>query len=462
MKLRSVRVGVLCFVVLLFYFSTTHSVPKYLTESLPCRNGKSGTFDCKNVDLQAWIPLDQFSTSPSEASNIWGYVDLDDQREYAIIGLSNGTAVVDVTAPTKPHVVGVVPALESSWREVKVYSFQNPKTQKWDAYAYITTEARQGLQIIDLSELPSKVSLARVDREIKTSHTAFISNVDFATGVAVPGLTPNLYVEGADAFLPRTGSEIREIPQRPSRSCTNRACGSKFPGSVCTCGNLCSCAVKKANPGFHVFSLEKPRNPKIIGSYTETYMHDVYVESFTKEKARQCAPGHDPCEVVFGWTGGDFRVIDWTEKSNPIVLGTLEYSRLGYAHSGWIAANKRSIFGFDEFDEVGEGIRTRVLTIDITDLRNPSLKNEWLGSTNAIDHNGYVYKKKLYISSYSRGLTILNVKNPSSPKEIGFFDTYPEHDQPQFRGAWGVYPFLPSGNILVSDINRGLFILKEQ
>ncbi len=74
----------------------------------------------------------------------------------------------------------------------------------------------------------------------------------------------------------------------------------------------------------------------------------------------------------------------------------------------------------------------------------------------------YALADKLYISSYTRGLLILDVRNPSALKEIAFFDTYPEDDLAKFAGAWGAYPYLPSRTILISDINRGLFILKEQ
>lgn len=173
-------------------------------------------------------------------------------------------------------------------------------------------------------------------------------------------------------------------------------------------------------------------------------------------------PGHDPCEVVFGWTGLDFRIIDFTQKSAPVVLSALSYEKIGYPHSGWISKNKQWLFNFDELDEYRSGLRTRILSIDIKDFRTPKIGATWEGTTNAIEHNGYVLGEKLYVSSYARGLLILDVKNPMALKEIGYFDTYPEHDLPEFRGAWGVYPYLPSGNILISDINRGLFILKEQ
>ena len=143
--------------------------------------------------------MDGFRSLPRAASNLWGYVDPDDGHEYAIIGLSNGTGVVDVTNPIKPRVVGIVPAKDSDWRELKVYSVFNEKTKKWDGYVYVSTEAfNGGLQVIDLSELPRRVSLAFTDREISTSHTLFIANVDFVSGKRIEGLTPILYVQGSN------------------------------------------------------------------------------------------------------------------------------------------------------------------------------------------------------------------------------------------------------------------------
>jgi Zn/Cd-binding protein ZinT len=43
--------------------------------------------------------------------------------------------------------------------------------------------------------------------------------------------------------------------------------------------------------------------------------------------------------------------------------------------------------------------------------------------------------------------------------EIAFFDTFPDNDDVDFAGAWSVYPYLPSGTIIVSDVDNGLFIL---
>lgn len=45
--------------------------------------------------------------------------------------------------------------------------------------------------------------------------------------------------------------------------------------------------------------------------------------------------------------------------------------------------------------------------------------------------------------------------------ETKYFDTYPSNDGPEFDGAWSVYPYFASGNIVISDINRGFFLVKE-
>ena len=47
-------------------------------------------------------------------------------------------------------------------------------------------------------------------------------------------------------------------------------------------------------------------------------------------------------------------------------------------------------------------------------------------------------------------------------REIGFFDTFPNNNASSFNGVWNVYPFFESGKILVSDIEKGLFIIKKQ
>jgi hypothetical protein len=98
---------------------------------------------------------------------------------------------------------------------------------------------------------------------------------------------------------------------------------------------------------------------------------------------------------------------------------------------------------------------------DISDLNNPFLVSSWVGPTRAVDHNGFTRGSKYYMSNYERGVTVLDISDPLVPVESGFFDTYPSSNNSGFNGTWGVYPYLPSGVILASDIQGGLYVLRD-
>lgn len=382
-----------------------------------CVDGRSaGVFPCRGVELTAFLSLGTLQPESRSGSNVWGFVDLDDGREYAVMGLNTGTAVVDVTDPVSPRVVGAITGPTSSWREVKVYQRWNPARSRHDAWAYVVSEApTAGLQIIDLSNLPGSISHVATFRGFDTAHTIFLANVDPRSGVRNVGdVSPVLYIAGSDQ-------------------------------------------------GFLALDLSDPVAPTISGRHLSSYVHDAWAGVFRGSRASRCAPGHDPCEVVVDWGGDAIRILDFTDKSTPVVISGLHYDELGYAHSGWISRDGNYLFSFDEGDELVRGGNSRIRVIDITDLF-PTVAAVWTSSTLAIEHNGYVVGDRLYVSHYERGVTILDVTSPTAPTEAAFFDTYPASDNARFHGAWGVYPFLPRGTILVSNIDGagGLFLLREQ
>ena len=88
---------------------------------------------------------------------------------------------------------------------------------------------------------------------------------------------------------------------------------------------------------------------------------------------------------------------------------------------------------------------------------------DYYGPTAAIDHNGYVKEELLYLSNYTAGVRMIDLANITSGSisEMGFFDTYPENNATSFNGVWNVYPFFPSGNIIVSDIDNGFFVIRK-
>ena len=100
----------------------------------------------------------------------------------------------------------------------------------------------------------------------------------------------------------------------------------------------------------------------------------------------------------------------------------------------------------------------------ICDVSNPSeitVNTTFLSNVDSesMAHNLIIKDNYVYVSHYHDGLWIWDISDPSNPIEVGNFDTYLPEDHDSYRGAWGVYPLLPSGNILVSDMQSGLFVL---
>jgi choice-of-anchor B domain-containing protein len=116
----------------------------------------------------------------------------------------------------------------------------------------------------------------------------------------------------------------------------------------------------------------------------------------------------------------------------------------------------------DEVDEISFGLNSRTVIFDFSDLDNPLFHMEYLGPTAAIDHNGYVVGNTFYVANYTAGLRAIDISNLDSGvmTETGFIDTYIPDDNTSFNVAWNIYPFFESGNIVVSDINGGLFIVR--
>ena len=391
--------------------------------------GTAGPYPCKNIDLLSQMPLAEFSSAPQAANDIWGFVDLRDENEYAIIGLLNGTAVVNVTDPENPMEVGTIAGRSAQWRDIKVYQNKNDDGN-WQAYAYVTADnpqgGRQGLQIIDLTGLPDSVSLAASWDNIGRAHNVYISNVDYSTGVPLSGMQAFVYIAGADR---NSGAAL----------------------------------------GLEVSNPTAPTEVLVAEAGTQ-YIHDGSSMVIDDARTAQCKSGanppddgHNPCEVFIDFNENTLDIWDVTDKQKPLMISSIPYPDAHYTHSGWWSEDKNFVFLQDELDEQNAGLNTTMRTVDISDLSAPELTNVWTGPTRSIDHNGFTKGNRYYMSNYRRGLTVLDVSDPNSPIESAFFDTFPvpEANSAQFNGAWGVYPFLPSGSLLVSDIEGGLFVLRE-
>jgi choice-of-anchor B domain-containing protein len=126
-----------------------------------------------NIDSLSHIDYQQLHGA--NLNDVWGYVD-ELGNEYAIVGTSKGTSIVNVTIPTSPFEVFWLPGSESIWRDPCVYG----------NYAYVTTEAEDGLQIIDLTPLPQSTNLTSTlytgpsGGNWQSAHTCFVDENGFA------------------------------------------------------------------------------------------------------------------------------------------------------------------------------------------------------------------------------------------------------------------------------------------
>ncbi len=406
--------------------SGTRDALQSSTAATACTGGMAGVFPCNNVDLLAHV---SDRTPTARGADIWGFMDLNTHREYAIMGYSRGTAVYDVTDPQNPLEIGFVDGQTTTWRDIKVYQFWNAGDGRWNSYAYITADnASDGLFIIDLTELPHRISRVTYSSDFVAAHNVYLSRTDFSTGLSQTGDSPILILAGSN----REDGRFRSYSLDDPRS-----------------------------PGF----IARPGTPAGQPGSDRLYMHDAASMLVTdSRKDSQCvnASSSAYCDVLFDFNESTLDIWDITDPANPVRLSRTPYGNSGYSHSGWWSEDQQYVFLQDELDERDRGLVTTLRAFSISDLRSPVLAGSWTGPTNAIDHNGFVRGNRYYMSNYARGLTILDITNPANPLQVGRFDSYPPNDSVGFPGAWGTYPYLPSGNVLISDIDSGFYIVDDR
>jgi choice-of-anchor B domain-containing protein len=388
-----------------------------------CTAGKSAGYSCSNMSLLAHLPLHEFAGSPASANDIWGHIDLNDNKEYALIGLRNGISVVDLTKPDSPRIVGSIAGASSTWRDIKVYQYYDASSSRWKAYAYSTTEAAEGLSIIDLTNLPNTISLVQRQATDLSAHNIYISNIDYQLNIALEDATPQVHIMGSKNHF----------------------------------GALRSYAL--SDP----LTLGATYSPTFANK-SDDYTHDASSLLIKDQRAQtDCTQATElGCLLMLDFNEKEMRLWDHTNVNQADQLSSSTYPNAEYTHSGWWSEDKQFVIVHDELDEQRHSLLTTINIFDISSLTNPQLAGTWTGPTRAIDHNGFVRGNRYYMSNYERGMTVLDISDPAAPLEVGYFDTYPVSDNAAFNGAWGVYPFLPSGIILVSDINSGLFILQDE
>ncbi|MCW5940527.1 MAG: choice-of-anchor B family protein [Fimbriimonadaceae bacterium] len=341
-----------------------------------------------NVRLYKHFSLADFGAQ--SGNTCWGYVS-ESGREYAIMGLNNKAAFVEVTDPENPKIVATVPHTPSMWADIKVYK---------NACYLVTEAAGSGIQVMDLSKIDEgKVELVRT--------------------IMSPGRSHTIAVDADSGFL-------------------------------YTCGSRDGTGTTMA------FDLKDPLNPVQVGAKTMTPVYQHEAQVFTYHEGKYAGK-----QILFG--GGEGRGLelwDVTDKDKPTLVRRVSYPFVGYCHQGWLSADRRYFYVNDEFDESTNKIATRTLIFDVSNLETAELVGTYTTGKPSVDHNLYIRNDFIFHANYTTGLWVFDANdNPLEPVMKGYFDTYPKNDTAEFNGAWSNYPLLPSGVVIISDINDGMFIV---
>ncbi|GAB4119941.1 MAG: hypothetical protein Tsb0027_14760 [Wenzhouxiangellaceae bacterium] len=372
-----------------------------------CDNGFADIFPCSNVTLLSHIELPDINNGVS-GSDSWGWTDAQTGIEYAIIGRSNGVDFVSLEDPIVPVYLGNLPrpggVNSSVWADIKDY--------KDHAFMVADSVNNYGIQVFDLRQLRA-VSNPPVTFTPTTAYNEF-------------NRAHNIAINVETGFAYATGMETGN------------------------CGR-----------GLHMVDISDPSNPKFAGCFAEDgYTHDVQCVIYKGPDM-----DHQGKEICFASNVNALTIVDVSDKENPVELSQGVYPQTGFTHQGWLTEDQAYFLLDDETDETGQGFTgTRTITLDLHDLDNPRFSGEHFADGAAIDHNQYVKGNYTIQANYRRGMRILEITDPATGTltEAGYFDTYPEGDGNSFDGAWNVYPFFPSGNILISDFNRGFILVRPE
>jgi len=249
-----------------------------------CVNGKAGGFNCHDVDLEAFINLGTFSST--FANDIWGWTDPQTDKEYALVGLKEGTAFVDISNPSNPTYLGRLDthSSNSSWRDIKTY----------DNHAFIVSEANNhGLQVFDLTQL----------RNVNNPPTTFSETAHLNSF----GEAHNIVINEETGLAVAVGSD-------------------------------------ECEGGLYMIDVTTPSNPSVAGCFSaDGYTHDAQCVIYNGPSL-----AYKGNELCFAFNENTVTIVDVTDRGSPVQLARKTYPKRRYTHQGWLTEDHATLLANDE------------------------------------------------------------------------------------------------------------------
>jgi choice-of-anchor B domain-containing protein len=314
------------------------------------------------------------------------------------MGTSAGTSFVEITQPGNATIVATIPGPQSLWRDVRTFSH----------YAYAVSEGGSGIQVIELASIDSGV-------------VTLVNTIDDDSTSA----THTLAINAQSGYLYRSGG---------------------------------------SSSGLRIYNLNpNPAAPARVGTWSARYVHEASIFNMViggvQKEIAFCCGG-----LNGGFSSTGIYVVDVTNKASPTQLQYVPYANSGFCHQCWPSPDMTKLYVDDELDDENLGITSLTRVFDIS-TAGGTLTLNYAGSftngSTAIDHNLYTRNDRVYSANYRAGMRVYSTSGagtPLAPVEVGYFDTYPGDNLTYFNGLWNVYPYFPSGTVIGSDIERGLFV----
>lgn len=247
--------------------------------------------------------------------------------------------------------------------------------------------------------------------------------------------------------------------------------------------------------GLQIIRMTNPEAPVLAATYTGSFVRSHSVSVDTARKVLICNGTRDAAGLAAGmrilsianpeapveigwWPGGTLpvsnaeyihdsvpigtrlygssvyvgvqRVFDLTNPATPTLVSSWTYPG-GFTHNAWPDSSGNTLYVTDEVN--GEPLKV----FDISTLTSPVLVNRLTSNPKAIVHNAHVKGRELFLSNYTEGIRLLDISDPWHPAEFATADSWPGASG-GFFGAWGVCPYFPSGLVIASDMQTGLYV----
>lgn len=351
--------------------------PPMSTGPASCSGGTADGFPCSGISLSKRVPF--ASLGGARGNDVWGWTDGVTGNEYAIVGMTNGTAFIDISDPQNPVFKGSLPTqtVDSVWRDIKVYSDH--------AYIVADNAGAHGMQVFDLARLKEA-----------SNPQSFIADTVYGDF----GSAHNLAINEDTGFAYAVGSD--------------------------TC-----------NGGLHIVDIRIPKAPIFAGCHSQTETHDTQCVLYAGPDT-----AHVGREICVSANADHVEIVDVTDKTAPLAISSVGYADVAFAHQGWLTEDHRFFLLGDELDELDAGTQTQTHVFDLSDLDAPAHAFAYVAATDATDHNLYIRGNRVFEANYASGLRLLELGDLGNREisEIGHFDTFPNGDAAGFSGAWSVYP----------------------